>query len=260
MKKAITFLALFAAGLLAAETITFTKTEQFKPTRGISAKEDGTFSFKGRVVTYSSKVFTFDPAKKYTVSGDFRQVAGKTPAVLFFGLSPLDKNGREILTPNTQIFPGSDSVLTADVAKGAKVIRVKNAAKWRRGYRFAINTDPSLKDLPNFNIIYSEMVSAVKDGSDWKVTLNRPIAIPLKKGINIRQHGLGGAMYPAAPAVRLNKDWKTYKGTATGIFKTHGYSYKKFPTGTVKVRLLIFANLGQNDAVTEVKNLTLTIK
>lgn len=260
MKKFIALAALLTAGLLTAETITLTQSANFAPAKGITAAADGTLSFKGTVATYSSKAFDFDPAKKYTVSGEFRQTAGKTRAVLFFGFVPIDKNGRQILTPHTLIIPGTDTVLSADVAAGAKEITVKDASKWKKGYRFALNTDPSLKDLPNYSVIFSEMTAAVKTGDVWKVSFNRPIRIALKKGTCVRQHGLGGAMYPAAPAIRINAKWQTFTGTSSGIYKTHGYSPKKFPVGTAKVRLLLFANYGQKDAVTEVKNLTLKVE
>ena len=260
MKKFITFVSVLAAGLLAAETLNITQPAQITPARNITADDKGVLTFKGSCASYSTKVFDFDPAKKYTVSGDFRQVAGKTPAVIFFGFQPMTAKNRDILMPNTQIIPGTDTELTADVAFGAKEIRVKDASKWRKGYRFAIHTDPSLKDLPNFGVIHSTSAAMVKEGDDWKVTFAQPIRIALKKGTRVRQHGLGGAMYPAAPAVRIGKDWKTYKGSAAGILKTHGYTYTKFPLGTAKVRMIIFVNLGQKDAVTEVKNLTLKVE
>ena len=260
MKKVIIFASVLAAGLLAAETLNITTSAQITPSRNVTADAKGVLTFKGSCASYSTQIFDFDPAKKYTVSGDFRQIAGKTPAVLFFGFQPLTAQNREILIPNTQIIPGTDTELTADVAFGAKELRVKDASKWRKGYRFAINTDPSLKDLPNFNVIQSASLSMTKEGDDWKVTFAQPIRIALKKGTRVRQHGLGGAMYPAAPAVRINGNWKTYKGTASGILKTHGYTYNKFPLGTAKVRMIIFVNLGQKDAVTEVKNLTLKVE
>lgn len=260
MKKVIIFASVLAAGFLAAETLTITKPAQITPSRNITADANGVLTFKGSCASYSTQVFDFDPAKKYTVSGDFRQISGKKPAVLFFGFQPLTANNREILMPHTQIVSGTDTELTADVAFGAKEIRVKDASKWRKGYRFAINTDPSLKDLPNFSVIHSNSLTMTKEGADWKVTFAQPIRIAIKKGTRVRQHNLGGAMYPAAPAVRLSSNWKTYKGTAAGILKTHGYTYTKFPLGTAKVRMIIFVNLGQKDAVTEVKNLTLKVE
>ena len=283
MKKVILFAMLLAAGVLAAETLKITQSAQMTPAKNITSDANGVLTFKGSCTSYSTRIFELDPTKKYTVSGDFRQIAGKKAAVLFFGFQPMDAQNRQILLPHTQIIPGTDTVavlrprlqswmphtqiipgtdtvLTADVPKGAKEIRVKDASKWRKGYRFAINTDPSLKDLPNFNVIHNNSVTAVKDGDDWKVTFDSPIRIAIKKGTSVRQHGLGGTMYPAAPAVRLNGNWKTYKGSATGILKTYGYSYTKFPIGTKKVRMILFVNLGQKDAVTEVKNLTLSVE
>ena len=257
MKKVILFASVLVAGLLSAETLTITKPEQITPSKNIMADDKGVLTFKGTSYSYSTQIFDFDPSKKYTVSGDFRQVAGKSSAVIFFGFQPLAANNREILMPHTQIIPGTDTELTADVAPGAKEIRVKNAAKWRKGYRFAVNTDPALKDLPNFSVIHSNSLAAVQEGDDWKVTFAQPIRIALKKGTRVRQHGLGGAMYPAAPAVRISREWKTYAGSASGIYKTHGYTYNKFPIGTAKVKMIIFVNYGQKDAVTEVKNLTL---
>ena len=224
MKKVILFAMLLAAGVLAAETLKFTQSAQMTPAKNITSDANGVLTFKGSCTSYSTRIFELDPTKKYTVSGDFRQIAGKKAAVLFFGFQPMDAQNRQILLPHTQIIPGTDTVLTADVPKGAKEIRVKDASKWRKGYRFAINTDPSLKDLPNFNVIHNNSVTAVKDGDDWKVTFASPIRIAIKKGTSVRQHGLGGTMYPAAPAVRLNGNWKTYKGSATGILKTYGYS------------------------------------
>ena len=260
MKKNIIFAALFLTGILAAETIDLTQPVHFSPAKNITAGENGLLTLKGPVATYSTKVFDLDPGKKYTISGDFRQTAGSKPTVLFFGVAPLDKKNRPILTPQTQIIRGTDTVLTADVAFGAKEIRVKDAEKWLKGYRFAINTDPSYKDLPNFSVIHTTMVSKVKEGDDWKVTFALPIKIALKKGTPVRQHSLGGAMYAAAPSVRIGKDWKTWKGTATGLMTTPGYSYNKFPIGTVKVCLVLYVNLGQKDAVTEVKNLKFIVE
>ena len=135
MKKFMTIASVLAAGLLAAETLSITQPAQITPARNITADDKGVLTFKGSCASYSTKVFDFDPAKKYTVSGDFRQVAGKTPAVIFFGFQPMTAKNRDILMPNTQIIPGTDTELTADVAFGAKEIRVKDASKWRKGYR-----------------------------------------------------------------------------------------------------------------------------
>ena len=257
MKKTMTVLALFAAGLLAAADSAITSPEQLTNSKRITAKENGVLEIKGMTTAYSKKIFDFDPAKKYSVSGEFRQTAGTKPAVIFFGLQPLDKNNRQILTPHTQIVAGSDTVLTKDAAKGATFIEVKDASKWIKGNsRLALNTDLKLKDLPNFNIVFTVITSVEKLENSWKVNFSNPLRSALKKGTRVREHRAGGAMYPAAPAVRLSKEWKTFSGTATGVLPGAGYAYKKFPIGTAKVQMLLFVNYGQKDAVTEIRNLT----
>ena len=255
MKKTALLLAILTAGLVAASDSSITTPEQLTSSKNFTAKEGNILEVKGMTTAYSKKVFDFDPAKTYSVSADFRQISGKTPAVLFFGFQPLDKSNRQILTPHTQIVANTDTVLTATAEKGAKVLEVKDASKWIKGVRFAINTDPGLKDLPNYSVIYTNVSAVEKSGDNWKVSLSHPLPLTLKSGTTIRQHRAGGAMYPAAPAIRISKQWKTFAGKASGKLNGPGYSGTKFPVGTVKVQMLLFVNYGQKDAVTEIRNL-----
>jgi hypothetical protein len=256
MKKTTLFLAILTAGILAASDSMIITPEQLTNSKNLTAKEGNILEVKGMTTAYSKKVFDFDPAKTYSVSADFRQISGKAPAVIFFGFQPLDKKNRQILTPHTQIIAKTDTVLTATAEKGTKVIEVKDASKWLKGStRLAIYTDPELKDLPNYSIIYTTVSAMEKSGENWKVSLSHPLPLTLKSGTAVRQHRAGGAMYPAAPAVRISRQWKTFSGKASGKLNGPGYSGTKFPVGTVKVQMLLFVNYGQKDAVTEIRNL-----
>ena len=250
-----------AAGLLSATEYPLTQSADFlgKP-RNVAVKENGITEVKNMANLYSAQTFDFVPGKRYTVSGEFRQTAGEKPSVFYFGFQPLDKKNRMILVSNTLSMPGTDTEVVEDSPKGSKLIKVKDASKWNKGWRIFYNTDPSGKDLPNFCGIINPIAAIEKKGDIWHITMTRPQLVDLKKGMFVRQHNAGGAMYPAAVASRMGKDWKKFTGSAIGIFPGRGYSSVTFPTGTVKIRMILFLNYGAKGSVTEFRNLKFSMK
>jgi hypothetical protein len=180
--------------------------------------------------------------------------------MFYFGFVQLDKSGRQIACINAANVAGTDTELVAPAKKGDLTLKIKNGASWtnRSWYGIAFKTDPSLSDLPNFNIINTPAKSVAKSGNDWTVTLAKPLPMDLAAGTKLRQQSNGGYMY-AGGYGKLTNDWKTFTGSAKDNSKA-GFLNTKFAPGTVKVKVIMLVNWGNQKATAELKDISLDVK
>ena len=254
---------LLLSGLLSAEDITFNTKKAWTGVseRNISEK-NGVIRVQGRVNLVSKEIFDVQPGKTYTLTGSFK-AAGAEGARLYFGFSQFDKTGKDIQTVNTNTIAWTDTVLLRAAKASDKILMVKNAAKWKKFSTCVIvhHTSTDFKDLPNFNILENP-VKAIKkiSSNEWEVTLSKSVGLDLPAGTQIRQHGGKGAgeMYTGGYMTTSEK-WKKLTGTAKGQL-VKGFSFREWAPGTVKARVCIRLNWNNSKAVTEMKDLKLTIQ
>lgn len=267
MKRTIAVaVTLFLAGAISAEEIVYNKMDQWTHpnstvTTSLTDKGDGILSAAGGLSLFSTPAVLVDPAKKYSVSGTFRKTAGEE-APVYFGWAFFDKDGRYFDNAQVNAVKGSDTELLEALEKGGRELIIKEGSGWShfQGKYIACNTDPSYKDLPNFNLITEGIESVKQVDGKWVVTLKNPSKTDLPVGTKVRLHQPGGTVYFADN--RKPKDrWITFKsGPVSGISAKPGLSAAQFPVGTARVKILIFLNYGKkSDTITEFKNIKLMI-
>ncbi len=266
MKRTIAVaIALFLAGTLSAEEIVYNKTDQWthpNPKISLTEKGDGILSAAGNMSLFSTPAITVDPARKYSVVGTFRKTDGKE-APLYFGWAFFDKDGRYFDNAQVNVVTGSDTELVTMLEKGGRELKIKDGAGWSnfKGRVIAWNTDPSYKDLPNFNLIQQNIESVKQADGAWIVTLPQPSKTELPAGTKVRLHTPGGSVYFASNR-KLRSHWITFKSKSiSGISTKPGLGANCFPMGTVSVKILLFLNYGQKaDTITEFKNIKVAIE
>ena len=222
---------------------------------------DGVINVKNNTGLYSKKKFVIDPAKKYTLKLTCRAVNIENEgdkSQVFAGFSVFDKKGRILNSFNCCVVPGTMTEVVEDAPKGATVVKVKDASKFRKLYG-TLNADAKedLSDLPNFNMLGYTTAFEKKDDA-WEITLLKPLARPLKAGTMVRQHSRGGYLYTAGWKM-VGKEWVTLSGSISGIKK--GFWTGKFwPEGAAKAQVVILANWQKKNLETQIKDISITVE
>lgn len=161
---------------------------------------------------YSKQRIAIDPAKRYRLSGEFRQTGTAGTCIVRFGVIPSTKQ-RQIIPASINVRPGSATELTADCAAGDTIVKVKDASKWQTNAldRIVFDIDPGaeMRDLPNFNIAKSAIKSVVKKADHYEITLTGPAGMNFAAGTPIRLHRIGWiAMFCCGANNKLTGEWK----------------------------------------------------
>ena len=261
-KLTVGFLAAACIGMLSAQEIfSVAEPTDFIQSKRI-AKADDALSVKGISYLFSSKLFTLDPAKKYQISGEFCQKAGK-PMVVFLGFAPYDGKNRIIDARLVNVNKNSLTEVAADAKKGDKVIKVKDASKWLPQNKFSYITfgaKEDYSDLPNRDQQATVVPNAQQNGEVWDILLRKPLTKDIAAGTPVRQQFDGASYIYTAGSCKLSDKWITRKGTISGIAPV-GNVWNKMWKGTEKVRVVILFLSGdktsealfRNVKVTEVK-------
>ena len=222
---------------------------------------DGTITTQGRIKLTTLKKFPVDPSKKYTFS--FMTKASKPSNWLLAGFQAFDEKGRMILSPNVNAVPESMTETVQAAPRGEKFIIVKDASKWTRdgGLSIVSGTKADYSDLPNFNIAATGIADVKKEGENWKVTLVRPLALPLAAGASVRLHRPGGAIYTCG-ITYISDKWSRIKGSIKGVSANKpGYGPYVWPAGTVSGQAIILVNWKNvKDMTTDFEELKLEIE
>ena len=251
---------LLALGTLAAETIDLSMPDAWAES-GKFAWRDGTIVTTGRIALASKNNFRVDPSKKYTLS--FAVKASKPKNWLLAGFQAFDAKGRMILSPNVNAVPGSMTATVEAAPKGATFMILKDASKWKRdgGLSIVAGAKADYSDLPNFNIVSTGIADVKKEGENWKVTLSKPLSVPVAAGTGVRLHLPGGALYTCG-ITYISNEWRKISGSIRGVLENKpGYGPVIWPAGTAFGRVLILVNWKNvENMTTEFEELKLEIE
>ena len=243
----------------AQEVISLTSPKDFNLPKKITAKEDSLLLKGGRITLFSIKNFTLDPAKKYQISGDFRQIGGKQ-VLIYLGFAPFNAKNRPVTASSVNIVKDTLTEVAEDAKKGDKVIKVKDASKWNTKGKYtsiAFNAKEDFSDLPNFNLWSTALPNAKKNGEVWEILLKSPLNKNIAAGTLVRQHSDGGSYIYTAGSAKLTDKWITRKGVISGI-APFGNVPNKMWKGTAKVKVLILVTSGDADSEVLFRNIKVT--
>ena len=249
-----------ATAVTAAETFKLDSEKEWKLPRTGGKFENGTFQILKPIVLYSSKkLFPVEEGKSYKISGKFRKISGSSvESRLYFGFIPYDANGRLILSAAVNPIAGTETELAAAVNSGDRILKVKNASKWKKGKLVVFNAKPDFSDLPNRSFTSAVQTIAAKDGV-WEVELQKPLHIGYPAGTPIRQHSHGFTyIYAAASNSLIPAEWQEISGTVSGI-SAKGLPKNQWWKGTAKVAIILFSPVGK-PAEFEFKDVQLTVE
>ena len=139
----------------------------------------------------------------------------------------------------------TDTVLTADVVKGAKQIKIKDGSNWKTGsvYCVAFNTKADLSDLPNNDLSRNNIKAIKKEGDVTVLTLVRAVNKNYKAGTAVREHRAAGTfIYTAAANKTVPEIWTKFSGKISGEHKAGATPGHKFRAGTKFVKIVLLAN------------------
>jgi hypothetical protein len=170
----------------------------------------------------SEKILEIDPQKTYRLSGSFHQTAGSGTPTLYFGVAPLDAEGKVINSIQVNVVEGTETELAADCQPTDTSVTIKNGEKWEissEGASYeciAFNVDSSgnYADLPNFNLSKLGIVQAAKATNGFQVTLAKPCGVTYPSGTKVRKHlASSNCIYAAASGQTLSQEWTELSGT-----------------------------------------------
>ncbi len=222
---------------------------------------DGVINVKKNNVILLSKKFDIDPKKKITLKFSCRAVNMEKDgdrSQIYAGFNVFDKNGRTLNCFNCLPVPNTMTEVVEDAPKGAKIIKVKDASKFKKPYgTINAGAKEDLSDLPNFNML-GYVTDFVQKDDVWEVSLQYPLRVPVKAGTAVREHLRGGYLYTAG-VKSVGKDWITMSGTITGVRKG-SWTGNVWPSGAVKAQVVILVNWNNKKLETQFKDISLTVK
>lgn len=222
-------------------------------------EKDGVFRAAGKSVFFRSRMpFAVDPAKKYTVSGEFR-FPGTAPGTFYLGLMPLTAKNWPISPENIHVTPGTETTLAAPAAVGDKSLKIADGEKWDNKWiacSVAFDVKDDCADLPNMVCTAMKKGSVKKNGDVWEVELAKPLAKAFAAGTRVRQHRVGGTfIYSTIQRKKdITGDWQKFSGTITGMTK-NTRSDSQFWPGTAKAHVIVLTTGGSDDTVMEFRDL-----
>lgn len=219
---------------------------------------DGTACIKipirGRMI--SNIVYPVDPKKKYVLSGEYK-VIGSPGAICYVCLRCFDENKVFIGFKNTNKVLFSDTFLAGDVDYSDKIIKVKDASKWKTGKNMCIafDTPPPGTEKIIRNTSYGWGINKIeKKDSYWEVTLDHPCDMKYPAGTRIRLHTNRGYAYPIVSGeLKATTEWQTFRKEISGETPYCIYS-NLFRFGTRFVDIVVMANW------TNIKNCTVVLR
>ncbi|MEI8309650.1 MAG: hypothetical protein WCH98_02720 [Verrucomicrobiota bacterium] len=204
----------------------------------------------------SEKSLKIDPQKTYRLSGSFHQTAESAATTLYFGVAPLDEEGKAINSNQVNVVEGTETELAANCQPADTVVTIKNGTKWEispEGATYeciAFDVDDSGKftDLPNSNLSKLGIVEVTKAGDGFEVTLAKPCGVTYPAGTKVRKHlASSNGIYAAASGKKLSQEWTELSGNIEPgpLF---GNPKDKWWKGTKRAKIVIIVR-GASDAI-----------
>lgn len=155
-------------------------------------EKDGVISTKRRHIDIDSRAsIKIGPETDLCRFGKFPPSSrfGKQASAHFIRNRARQCRRTTILNTYINPYPGTETELSRDAAKGDRAIYVKDASKWNRGRWnstvFDCKADGS--DLPNDKV--STIITSIrKHGDEWQITFRKALTQAYRKGTPVRQH------------------------------------------------------------------------
>lgn len=261
--KLLTIGCALSAMTLGAEVIDLSAKTAWWHAGGNPTFQEGKIICPRRTHIFSKSSFAVDPAKTYTLSMDIKRLKedAKLPSLLY-GYEGLDAKGKPVPVYSYQTVPGTFTEVTAAAKKGDTVLRIKDGSKWRQSPDFYIiaNAKEDFSDIPNRNFLTSGVKNIKKEGTEYVLTLTRPLKTDVAAGTKIREHLNNGYFYTSS-AVKLNTDNLYRVKVVTKGLNNYGFLNRKvFPRGVPKWRIVMLINWNGSPAGIELRNPKLTIE
>ena len=205
---------------------------------------------------YNGKKIQFKPGFKYIFSGEYRLTSAKGRITGRIALIPMTAR-REISSMNVSPVGGSDTVLAADAAKGAKEILIKSNAKWKKQHCIMFNVKKDYSDLPNFDTAYYNITDIENKDGNQLVKFTRPLVRNYPAGTALRQSQRGNAFVLARPD-RVGDKWVKFNMVIQGEAKggiAHGKLWPGMTAGVLQIWLDCRKSEG---AALQIRNFKLT--
>jgi hypothetical protein len=267
MFKELIILTLSAASLTAAtaqNSLKITSVDQLATGRQNvkveATAEPQVFRVNGASSLYSKDSIAIDPAKRYRLSGKFRNATPDKALRISFGVNGMDERKRPISGGSVDAVPGTETELAADFKGGDTVLKVKDASEWKKGRIpvFKVDASGKLADLPNLNTEYITIKDiAINADNQYDVTMSSPLKQSYPAGTSVRQHESGQWFHFPALNVPLSGDWQEFEFVFNGE-SASGSESGKWRKNTKSAGIAAYINPGQvKDGVTELKDLGL---
>ena len=258
MKKIIPVLFLAGAFLLeGAEESNWNKPDGWILPEKASAKE-GILVIPGKFEMLRKDFIDIDPEKTCTLTVSCRSADGKASSCMPF-LIQYDAKGRKITTANVKTIGGTFTELLAPLKAGDRTIRVRDAKYWpkKRPLVVAFHAEKDYSDLPNYTLAWNTIASIEEKDGAYGISFRNPIPFSVQGG-GVRLHENGGMMFPLGGR-NTTAAWQKMQGSIRGR-ERNSFSHNVWAPGAVKAKIGIMVNWNDPDAVTELKEIALTVQ
>lgn len=227
---------------------------------GLTVKSDGYGILSGGRAE-SRTGFSVNAFHTYRISGEFRLNGNSAKTRLYFGVIPLDSEGREIRYYHVTPVPGMPlAELAAPLKKNDRAAILKGAEKWpaRKTYLLAFGARKGNRDLPNFRLsppLASEGLVKQPDGT-VKAVFSAPSKAEAAAGTAVRLHQDGETyIYAGANRRKITDQWQTFSGSFS-LDPADGPGHALFPK-TAAVKTVIFLTDAGKGEKLEFRNIRL---
>ncbi|MCK5844164.1 MAG: hypothetical protein KAG97_05605 [Victivallales bacterium] len=202
----------------------------------------GSFVLFGKYPTelISSRMFSIDMKRTYTLSAWLRSMDDKLPASAFMGLRMFDENKKPITIKNVGVINKTETTLSSDAKKGGKELQVAKNGKWLdvKHACVAFNAEPKYRDLPNYDLS-SRIEKVIDEGEQYKIVLKNALRKDYPKGTRVRLHSPWGAPLYWVASGWMPAKWKKFAVTLKGEAHYGASSYQFWP-GTKFARVFVW--------------------
>ena len=200
MKASFTVLAFLGLAVCAGAAGTdYMDAGKWHPRKNVTFA-DGKITVSGKAELLCRDAFPVDPAKKYKIRVAAARTGGDKPSLIYVAFYPTDSRSRWIAAGAVAAASGTETALAAPVQPGDRVIFVRDASRWKTSYKGGIhyNAKKDLSDIPNNLNLNANPTDITRDGSRWKIQLDKPVKVSLPQGVSVRQSEGGGYFHVGA--------------------------------------------------------------
>lgn len=259
MKKAIIIAGTFLTAVLSAQVTELNKVTDWNGSGCILKDEALTFSGRWSYVS-SIPMLKIEPAAQYIYEFEFKGPENPSrPLKITASVTSYDKDRKIIQSYNVLSFAGSEAKLSREAKPGDKELWLKDAEKWKSDSWFSIafNVKDNYADLPNRDVMNSNIRKIETVGNEQKITLKTPMKKAYPADTCVRQHVWSGdAVVFTAP---VTSKWTKKSGTVTGLIGANPYETGRFWHGAAYFRPSFAVHPVTDDRI-QIRNVRITVK